>query len=85
MVERGVIITSGRSLRISGRLRSSLPRDLKDKPLKDLASTEREHILKVLRETGWKIERPSGAASILKLHPSTLRSRIKKLGIRRPT
>jgi transcriptional regulator with GAF, ATPase, and Fis domain len=50
----------------------------------DLAAAEREHILKVLQETGWRIEGPSGAAVILKLHPSTLRSRIKKLGIRRP-
>jgi formate hydrogenlyase transcriptional activator len=55
-----------------------------DKPLKDLASAEREHILQVLRETGWRIDGPSGAAAILKLHPSTLRFRIKKLGIHRP-
>jgi transcriptional regulator with GAF, ATPase, and Fis domain len=44
----------------------------------------KELILKVLQETGWRIEGPSGAAVILKLHPSTLRSRIKKLGIRCP-
>ncbi len=85
MIERGVIITSGRSLRLGDRMRSSLPSDPKDEPLKDLAATEREHILRVLRGTGWRIEGPSGAAAILKLHPSTLRFRIKKLGIRRPT
>ena len=45
---------------------------------------EREHILRVLHETGWKIEGAKGAASILNLHPSTLRFRIKKLGIKRP-
>jgi len=44
----------------------------------------KELILKVLQETGWRIEGPSGAAVILKLHSSTLRSWIKKLGIRRP-
>jgi transcriptional regulator with GAF, ATPase, and Fis domain len=44
---------------------------------------ERDHILKVLQETRWKINGKGGAASILKLHPSTLRSRIKKLGIKR--
>ena len=85
VIERGVIITPGTSLRMTDRLISSLPGHSTDEPLKDLAATERGHILRVLRETGWKIEGPSGAAAILKLHPSTLRFRIKKLGIRRPT
>jgi transcriptional regulator with GAF, ATPase, and Fis domain len=84
VIERGVIITSGRSLKLADPLKSSLSVDKKDEPLKDLASMERQHILKVLQETGWRIEGSSGAASILKLHPSTLRFRIKKLGIRRP-
>jgi formate hydrogenlyase transcriptional activator len=84
VIERGVIITSGRSFRLASQLKSALPVDSKDKSLMDLAAVEREHILRVLHETGWKIEGPSGAATILKLHPSTLRFRIKKLGIRRP-
>jgi PAS domain S-box-containing protein len=84
VIERSVIISSGHSLKLSDPLRSSLSIDSKEKPLKDLASMERQHILKVLQETGWRIEGSSGAASILKLHPSTLRFRIKKLGIRRP-
>ena len=83
MIERSVIITTGHSLKWACRLRSSLPIDSKDEPLKDLAATERDHILRVLRETGWRIEGSSGAAAILKLHPSTLRFRIKKLGIHR--
>ena len=69
---------------MTDRLIPSLPGNSNDEPLKDLATAEREHILRVLQETGWRIEGPSGAASILKLHPSTLRFRIKKLGIRRP-
>ena len=85
VIERGVILTSGHSFRLAGQLKSSLSVDSKDEPLKDLATVEREHILKALRETDWRIEGPSGAASILKLHPSTLRFRIKKLGICRPT
>ena len=84
VIERGVIITSGPSFRLAGQLSSPLSVDSKDEPLKGLATMEREHILRVLQETGWRIEGPSGAASILKLHPSTLRFRIKKLGIRRP-
>ena len=84
MIERSVIITTGHSLKWACRLRSFLPIDSKDEPLKDLAATERDHILRVLRETGWRIEGSSGAAAILKLHPSTLRFRIKKLNIHRP-
>jgi transcriptional regulator with GAF, ATPase, and Fis domain len=84
VIERAVIITAGTSLIMTDQLIPSLPGDSNDEPLKDLAAAEREHILKVLQETGWRIEGPSGAAVILKLHPSTLRSRIKKLGIRRP-
>jgi formate hydrogenlyase transcriptional activator len=44
---------------------------------------ERRHIVDVLNRTTWKIDGPKGAAGLLKLNPSTLRSRIKKLGIRR--
>lgn len=84
VIERAVIITAGTSLIMTDQLIPSLPGDSNDEPLKDLAAEEREHILKVLQETGWRIEGPSGAAVILKLHPSTLRSRIKKLGIRCP-
>jgi formate hydrogenlyase transcriptional activator len=44
---------------------------------------ERRHILAVLQKTGGLIEGPSGAARILELNPSTLRGRMKKLGINR--
>jgi formate hydrogenlyase transcriptional activator len=44
----------------------------------------RNYIVQVLRQTGWRVEGPKGAAQILGLNPSTLRSRMLKLGIRRP-
>lgn len=44
----------------------------------------RQHILSVLEQTHWVIEGAKGAAQLLNLHPNTLRSRMKKLGIRRP-
>jgi formate hydrogenlyase transcriptional activator len=84
VIERGVIISTGSNFKLAEQLRPSKSVGANDKPLKDLASAEREHILRVLQETGWRIDGPSGAATILKLHPSTLRFRIKKLGIRRP-
>jgi len=49
-----------------------------------LESVERSHILQVLQESRGVIEGPHGAARILNLHPNTLRSRMKKLGIERP-
>jgi formate hydrogenlyase transcriptional activator len=49
-----------------------------------LEEAEQEHIGRTLERTGWRIEGAGGAAELLGLRPSTLRSRIKKLGIRRP-
>ncbi|MGH7819629.1 MAG: helix-turn-helix domain-containing protein [Candidatus Binatia bacterium] len=45
---------------------------------------QRSHIESVLRQTNWMIEGERGAASLLNLNPSTLRSRMQKLGIKRP-
>jgi formate hydrogenlyase transcriptional activator len=46
---------------------------------------ERNHILEVLMQTNWRIEGSDGAAALLNLNPSTLRSRMKKLGVQRST
>ena len=48
-----------------------------------LEQVERRHILSVLQKTDWVIEGEGGAAKILGLHPNTLRSRMKKLEIKR--
>ena len=49
-----------------------------------LDEAEQAHIGRTLEQTGWRIEGPGGAAKLLGLRPSTLRSRIKKHGLRRP-
>jgi formate hydrogenlyase transcriptional activator len=49
-----------------------------------LAEVERQHLLRVLESCHWVIEGPQGAGRRLGLHPNTLRSRLKKLGLRRP-
>lgn len=51
---------------------------------KSLADIERDHIVHILEETEWKIQGEQGAAALLDLHPSTLRSKMKKLCIQRP-
>jgi formate hydrogenlyase transcriptional activator len=48
-----------------------------------LEDIERAHIAATLARTGWVIEGPRGAARILDMHPNTLRSRMKKLGLDR--
>jgi DNA-binding NtrC family response regulator len=52
-------------------------------PHYSLEEVERQHLIAVLRKTRGVIEGPQGAARLLELKPSTMRFRIKKLGIRR--
>jgi formate hydrogenlyase transcriptional activator len=83
VIERAVITSLGPVLRLADRLERGTA-DSGEGALKALSEMEREHILKVLERTGWKIEGEGGAASVLGLNPSTLRFRIKKLDITRP-
>ena len=53
-------------------------------PVGAMEEVERRHIEAVLAQTNWMIEGERGAARILNLNPSTLRSRMKNLGIKRP-
>jgi formate hydrogenlyase transcriptional activator len=59
---------------------ASLPDDSADSTLEEV---EKRHIVRVLERTSWVIEGDRGAAKLLDLHPNTLRSRMKKLGIER--
>ena len=46
-----------------------------------LEDIERDYILQVLKAMNWKVQGTNSAASVLGMHPNTLRSRVKKLGI----
>ena len=82
VLERAVILCPGPVLQLTDKLDiSSLPMSSTIKTLKEV---ERNQILKILKETRWRIEGKDGAAAILGLHPSTLRARMHKLGILRP-
>ena len=83
VVERAMITSTGPVLQLADRLEGEAV-ETKEEPLKELAAMERDHILKVLQKTRWKIDGEGGAAALLKLNPSTLRFRLKKLGIKRP-
>jgi transcriptional regulator with GAF, ATPase, and Fis domain len=66
------------------RPRQYTPTQNPGQPAISLEAVERRHILDVVEQTNWVIEGPNGPAKILNLHPNTLRSRMKKLGIKRP-
>ena len=53
-------------------------------PLSSFAEVQREGILRTLERTRWRVSGPNGAAAVLRLKPTTLESKMKKLGIRRP-
>ena len=50
----------------------------------ELRNRERENLLVILEKTGWKIQGPDGAAELLGVKPTTLISRIKKMGLKQP-
>jgi formate hydrogenlyase transcriptional activator len=54
-----------------------------DTHVMSLEEVERNHISRVLEKFAWIVEGPRGAAKSLDLNPNTLRSKMKKLGIRR--
>jgi transcriptional regulator with GAF, ATPase, and Fis domain len=61
----------------------AVPHQGADRVQPSLQAVERNYILTVLQQTNWVITGPRGAARLLGLHPSTLRNRMKKLGITR--
>jgi transcriptional regulator with GAF, ATPase, and Fis domain len=83
VIERAVITSPGPVFRLVDQLEHESPKPAEG-PIKGFEAMAREHILQVLQKTQWKIEGEYGAAAILGLNPSTLRFRIKKLGITRP-
>jgi PAS domain S-box-containing protein len=83
VLERGVILARGTTLEIGADVLTAPTTPAAIAPDATLEATERQHVLEVLRQTAWVIDGPRGAAKVLGLHPSTLRSRMKKLGIRR--
>src|SRR5881296_1125854 len=80
-IERAVILTSGLALRVPA---SEFPTRVVP-PSGDgtLEATEREAVVRTLRETNWVLGGPQGAAARLGLKRTTLQSRMRKLGIRR--
>ncbi|HEX3035555.1 MAG TPA: sigma 54-interacting transcriptional regulator [Thermodesulfobacteriota bacterium] len=83
VVERAVILSTGDTLEINETFVEAILDMLPiEERLLSLEDIERGHIIKVLNHTGWQIHGDKGAAKILGLNPSTLRTRMEKLGIK---
>ena len=76
--------TLGPELQLAEKLMTPLAEDLAQSRTGGLEEIERDYIVRILEERHWKIEGIDGAARTLNLNPSTLRGRIRKLGIRKP-
>jgi PAS domain S-box-containing protein len=95
VIERAIIVSQGSKLELAEGLESSDAETRQnviqvrdpETTLDDgdtLQRSESKLILRTLKKVHWRIEGPGGAAELLDVHPSTLRSRMKKLGIDRP-
>ncbi|MDO6431153.1 sigma 54-interacting transcriptional regulator [Flavitalea sp. BT771] len=87
LVERSILLTTGRTLKqIHLPTNKVVPAAIDgsaDGSLKTIDENERDHILKVLKHCQGRISGAGGAAAILGVPPSTLNSRMKRLGIKR--
>jgi len=83
VIERSVILSTGPYFRVVNLGNVQLV-NYEDQPAISLKENEKRHIKSTLQKTGWKVRGPGGAAEVLDINPSTLISRMKKLGINRP-
>ncbi|HXQ69532.1 MAG TPA: sigma 54-interacting transcriptional regulator [Pyrinomonadaceae bacterium] len=80
VIERAVIHTQGSVLQLVDQWEPVVSEPGATQTLEEV---ERDYIVRTLEKTGWRIEGKSGAATVLGLNPSTLRTRMLKLGIQR--
>ncbi len=78
VIEHAMIVTKGDTLELE-HLLAAAPQD---EPVVSLEEMERRHILKILKITGNRVRGSGGAAELLAINPSTLYSRMRKLGIK---
>jgi formate hydrogenlyase transcriptional activator len=98
LIERAVLLSPGKELRVPlselkpamalsdpaspfASLSTAIPTSVS---ISTLEEAERQHILRALRQTEWRIAGPKGAATMLGMKRTTLQARMRKLGIRRP-
>lgn len=84
LIERAVILSQSAELAVPLLdLKANLQRSTQ--PITTLEGAERDHILRALKDTNWVIGGATGTAARLGMKRTTLISKMKKLGIARPT
>lgn len=86
IMERSVLLTPGSTIEhiILPKVLTQLPDvEPSEDYVKSFDENERDHILSVLKRCNWRIAGDGGAAELLKVPPTTLNSKIKRLGISR--
>jgi formate hydrogenlyase transcriptional activator len=83
VLQRALIVSRGGALSLSEAWQPALETVMSGSSA-TLVDVERRHIVRVLDEVRWRIEGAGGAAQVLGMKPSTLRSRMLKLGVARP-
>lgn len=84
VVERAYVLSTGSKLEIGNWFNPYNDNTPSNQDIISLDENEKECILKALKHTKWRIRGKNGAAELLKINPTTLESRMKKLGIERP-
>jgi transcriptional regulator with GAF, ATPase, and Fis domain len=82
IIERAVIICDGNRITMGGWIPEN--HNGADNTLLTLEENERQHIIRALKTTRWRISGEKGAARLLGMKRTTLQARMKKLGIERP-
>ena len=83
VIERAVVLARGPVVHIDESMLRSDTAMVQASAIDTLENNERNHIMRALAETQWVIHGKKGAAELLGINPSTLRSRIDKLGIKK--
>ena len=84
VIERAVILTPGAALEFGGWLMETGATPNNETGMLTLDEAQRQHIIKTLDLTRWRVGGERGAAKLLDIKATTLASRMKKLGIERP-
>lgn len=83
VIERAVVLAKGPIVQIDDSMLRADDTVEESSFIDTLETAERNHIIRALGETNWVIHGKKGAAEILGINPSTLRSRMEKLGIKK--
>jgi transcriptional regulator with GAF, ATPase, and Fis domain len=83
LIERSVLLTEGTTITSIHLPENAANPGKKDLPVRTLEEMEREYILRVLKQCNGKVQGLGGAAGLLGIPPTTLHSKMKKLGIRK--